>query len=522
MGNRDSRPENSAATPLVELTQQGSVGKAESKLGRPPHSSYQYWRSVEPGTPQEYWIVGDFAKRGTLEIAGAAYHDPLDIEQFEKAKYVGISYQISSLTNIDSVAETFKVVVDLNIMFRINDEDKAPYEEFRNRGSITFQDIVDSAEVSRNSHPPIWEIRNAVSTPEWLHERIAAIMQCYDHRAGEWAWYVQLYAQFRCDCYEEFEMENFPFTRNSLQIQLQAKQSFNEIVLIPYNARSAMPHWMLAYNRDKEREVTEMRIRGNTYKCDKTTGNWEVEQHHVAFIPNNISPPMPSGNKFPTAVITIQCKQNWSFYIWNTVPVVFFLPLLTASAVLETYCELADRMSIVLALLLTMATYKVSISSWIPQKDYMTAMDKYIIVGFLFILLQGLFVCTTSIFLKYLSEEGQDSCGGDSAEAATGAPGYFSVQDDMGQKPWVERPITKKTEEIVVVFLGLVWCIAHLYAMTRLDSFYTDWVDILQKENAGLNQIKDNVAKEADMIMGVKFNTGVLPPPPEDEVQQEG
>merc|ERR1719437_272697 len=94
---------------------------------------------------------------------------------------------------------------------------------------------------------------------------------------------------------------------------------------------------------------------------------------------------MPSGGRYSMMVITLQLKQESTFYVANTLPVIVFLPLLAWSAAQEEVCKLADRMTTILALLLTMATYKISISSWIPQKDYLTFMDYYTIFGFMFI-----------------------------------------------------------------------------------------------------------------------------------------
>merc|ERR1719188_2923111 len=100
------------------------------------------------------------------------------------------------------------------------------------------------------------------------------------------------------------------------------------MLLVPYNSMSAMPHW--AINRDGV--VVPNKPRQNTYKCGRSVGNWDVEQHHVFFVPAANSPPMASGAKYSMAIITVQCGQNSSFFIWNTLPVIIFLPILTATA----------------------------------------------------------------------------------------------------------------------------------------------------------------------------------------------
>merc|ERR1712176_1525395 len=101
---------------------------------------------------------------------------------------------------------------------------------------------------------------------------------------------------------------------------------------------------------------------------------------------------MPSGSKYSQLLICMQCKQQCKFYVFNTGVVIVFFPILALFSVAEDNTEIADRMSIVLTLLLTMATYKIVIADWIPQKDYLTLMDKYILCGFALILLIAIWV----------------------------------------------------------------------------------------------------------------------------------
>lgn len=461
------------------------------------NASFDYWRTTADESPLR--ISGHWDERGTLDFDGAAYHEPGDIEEVEgTTTLVGLSYQIASLTNVNECLETFKVVLDLNVLYKIDDADVPIYKQYQGF-SIKAQQIVDDGRIKVN--PPVWEIRNAAESPQIITERLAGgPMQCYDHRNDRWAWYVSFYTQLRVECYEVFEMQRFPFTRIPLQIQLQSKMADNQVLLVPYNCRSAMPHWQL-FN---DQEVKKMFARGNTYKTDKVTGNWEVETHHVAFVPRCCSPPMPSGNRFSMAIITIQCKQHYKYYIVNTVPVVFFLPVLAATAVFEGPENIADRMSIVLALLLTMATYKVSISTWIPQKDYLTFMDQYIIVGFIFILLVAAFVGTTSLAWMFTDggKGGCRRCDSGTDEVRAAAPG------------WVEN--FEKIEEIAVSILMVVWCTLHVWAGLRLKSFYQPWPEILRKENEDKVQICTDVTQERQEIMDCKMQTNSqVPLPPE-------
>merc|ERR1712217_530912 len=85
--------------------------------------------------------------------------------------------------------------------------------------------------------------------------------------------------------------------------------------------------------------------------------------------------------------------------IYNTTVVIIWLPILSMLCVVEDVSAVADRMSIVLTLLLTMSTYKIVIADWIPQKDYLTLMDKYILCGFALILLIAIWVGVAGVLI---------------------------------------------------------------------------------------------------------------------------
>merc|ERR1712194_771510 len=186
------------------------------------------------------------------------------------------------------------------------------------------------------------------------------------------------------------------------QVIVQCRLAMNQVFLVPANARTTLPHYRWDVNQNK---VMDTFPQGNSLKTDRSIGTWTVINHHLAFIPFADSYPMPSGAFFSTAVVTIQLQQKATFYIWNTVGVIAPLPLLAVGATLQGIGDVADRMSIILALLLTMATYMVSINAWIPQKEYLTWTDKYILSGFFLILFFGTvngIVCTIA---KYINPE---------------------------------------------------------------------------------------------------------------------
>lgn len=439
-------------------------------------------------------VVADWRLRGQLEVPGAAYYSAEDIEKYMDTTFVGLSYQISSISLIDSVSESFRVVLDLNMMYKIDEGDREAYENWKKKGSVSFQEINDATEEGWKVKvkPVVYEIRNAVETPEESQGRIINIQQCYDHRFKKWEWYVSLYLQIRCQCYEEFEMGRFPFARNSLQVFIQCCQSMSQVMLVPFNSRSALPHFF--YNA-KDDKVQECFKRGNCLKTDKNSGNWLMEQHHAFFVPNHLLPPMPSGNKFSTCIICVQCKQSASFFIYNTVIVVLCLPLLSTLCMVVDVLDVADRMSIVLTLLLTMSTYKIVIADWIPQKDYLTIMDWYILVGFVLILFIALWVMLSAAVFQIPYLEG--------------------LQDLIAA---VEVPF--------MISIWVLWILGHVIMIGpeywSKESWYKDWTDLLGDENDRLQDIANEVQAERDKVKKVQLICCPKPHLPKRKTAAEG
>lgn len=509
---------------------------------RPRHESAAYGASIESGPP----VIDKFENRGKPwrnangefeTVHGVAYHEPEDIEDHPNSTFVGFGYQISNLFNIDAVAETFGCVLDLSMMYKIDDEDYGKYKEYWEAGALKFQDIVDDQSVIVK--PPVIEIRNAVEAPNWVNERVSFIGQMFDHRwrpkasdyqdgtipeedknkKGRWSWYVALYAQVRVICYEEFEFQRFPFSQNHLQIHFQSKLALDRLMFVPYCARSCMPHYSLFGGK-----VVDALSRGNLYKCDSSVGNWVVQNHHLAIVPKSILTPMGSGAKFSTAIVVIELQQTATFYLWNIVPLVFFLPILSATAALEDLGAIADRMSIVLLLLLTLATYKITMESWVPQKDYLTKMDIYVLLGFGMILLIGCVVGTTSGIDNFQYTLMRDELRRQANASLTDSSmlDFFSFtiddsNDAGGNESSPEAPTLSERldalDNTICMILVAVWVIFHIGIFLSQSYWFNGWDVISTSETKKLKEVADFVIEEKE-AMDCDFHEHAKPPKP--------
>jgi len=407
-----------------------------------------------------------FENRGSLTTQGGCYYSDTEVEHFSKktrSTLMGVSYCITNLHDVNVAAETFRAVLNLNFRYRIPECDHQHYEKYKKQGTIeNIQQLVDDGNLKVK--PPILEVMNSLNS-EFRLWRISGLDRCSDPREGEWGWYVTFYCQLTTECRDDFEMERFPFTRQSVQIHIQAKQDTHQLLFVPFQERCGQPAWKLVKRDDKSEKAEKADRRFNSMTSARELGSWQVENHHVAFPPEDWRFTLPSGRQYSKFIITIQLKQKTGFFLWNTVPIVFCLPLLAGLAFLEESKSVADRSSIVLALLLTMATYKVSITSWMPAKDYLTWLDMYILTGFGLLLAIGFLV---------------------------GVSGFFQTS------PMVEA------ERYITCGLIAVWICCHLAVLCRwalgdklpLVSIYPTWAAVLQSENVKWKHMVDLIQQE--------------------------
>ncbi|CAD7937950.1 unnamed protein product [Amoebophrya sp. A25] len=133
-----------------------------------------------------------------------------------------------------------------------------------------------------------------------------------------------------------------------------------------------------------------MKFRPSVFKGrSRVTESWIVRGHYAEFYPLSWLAAMPSGAKYSRFHIVLQAECIPNFYVSNVHAILFLLVCLAFSAFLIPVTEVSDRMQVILTLVLTLAAYKVSLTAWLPQKPYMTALDLYVLWSFLLTFVQG-------------------------------------------------------------------------------------------------------------------------------------
>eukprot|EP01079_Euglenida_sp_SAG-EU17-18_P003612 gene3612-674_t len=94
------------------------------------------------------------------------------------------------------------------------------------------------------------------------------------------------------------------------------------------------------------------------------------------------------GCRYSSCYVTGQAARRTGFYNWNIFLPLFILNLLSFSYLFVPPADLADRLSILLTLLLTTIAFKLVIAFVLPQIPYLTFLDIYFIAGLSMSLLQ--------------------------------------------------------------------------------------------------------------------------------------
>lgn len=419
-------------------------------------------------------LVHDWDDRVENDKNGAAYYDVElagDLPTWSGA-VVGMAYQIVVIDNIDVSRETFDAVYEVHYIYKISGNDKEKYEQAQGWENFSFQRFFDyrwqgNGRGKGVTKPPILEARNAIGEVQVMSERVHSFHGPDD--SGDFC--VQLYGQYRATCKETMELSMFPFTRQCLQIRLVSKVAFDNMLFVPWNAfQEAMA------------KKFAIEPRSNTLKAEAEVQSWTIEAHHVAFVPKELAPKMPSGKRYPRIYLCTQARLCPQYFLWNVFFIIFLLTSLSASIVAVPQKDAADRMSILLALILSVAAYKSSVAGMLPAKKYLTRLDKYIITAFC-----GLFV--VSVWVAILALASDEDYGG---------------------------PIVPVTTEITVLGCGLViWLACHVYLLCCSDNLYPSWGEVIRDENDQLKSAKDCVekrrmesSKDSSQQEPVRENTG--------------
>ena len=126
---------------------------------------------------------------------------------------------------------------------------------------------------------------------------------------------------------------------------------------------------------------------------------WKLANKVYIFQEKTIAERNEDGIQYASIDITLRIWRSCSFYVYNFALPIFLMVLLSFVSFVMDCSSLSDKLQVDLTLILTLVAFKYATSQYIPQTSYLTYLDKYIIVSFLYLTLvtgQGV-ICSTLI-----------------------------------------------------------------------------------------------------------------------------
>ncbi|KAJ3300125.1 hypothetical protein HDV03_002436, partial [Kappamyces sp. JEL0829] len=84
--------------------------------------------------------------------------------------------------------------------------------------------------------------------------------------------------------------------------------------------------------------------------------------------------------------MSLRCERQFTYFLINVLFVIFSIVLLSPIALTIDADQIADRMGLILTVVLTVVTFKFAINNEIPKTSTVTRLDIYIIISFCILL----------------------------------------------------------------------------------------------------------------------------------------
>lgn len=261
---------------------------------------------------------------------------------------------IYDMIEIDTVNQSFRA--DLYSEIRIRGISKIYDIDFVKRVVIDMYEI--SQKTLRFLH--VREIFGEEKDSEYMTETS-------DYSKGTFDYCFK--RRFQASFTDRAELHDFPFDRQILKIRIQAYQPRNMVYFIP-NAEYPS---IFFYEKFQFHDTYKPVFKDKIYTCTSLSDSKESSAYF----------------EYPICTYTLAFDRKPHYYITNIVaPMATFTLLACLSFAVDedgNSMDIGTRLSFTMTLLLTAVAYKFVVTSALPQISYLTIMDKYVNMCFLFI-----------------------------------------------------------------------------------------------------------------------------------------
>lgn len=299
---------------------------------------------------------------------------------------LSLRVSVRSLLRVDTVGQQFSMRLHMEVWLPI----------WRHPGLA----LLDGTTVSPDTWDPKLECLNAVELNEWTLRSSLIEDQTRSRQHIRYAYDVD--GVFS----ETLELNWFPFDRQQMSVKLRLGRRMREAVLEPLGMRP---------DRDPDRNEAEANLQRFVRGGLLEDNIWTV-LHSESFPDRSvwITRPRPDHaprhrrrserrSLFPQTLegdacavdgsrvdVAVMLRRRSMYYVWNIYLPMFLLTLMTGANVVIPVCEVADRLSVNLTLILTAVAYKFIAAQDLPNVAYLTFIDTHVLV------------CLASLFVSVL------------------------------------------------------------------------------------------------------------------------
>eukprot|EP01084_Bolivina_argentea_P039116 72300_1 len=296
----------------------------------------------------------------------------------DEMKEITIYVWIDRLNNVDVVKQTFDAEFDLILAWAGTKEDIIKYK------------------TNKNDYKPVWlpdyKIKNGDCEQTLIEYRVISESNRTDYYGlrldiNKLNCAVQIRAAYRVkgSFYETYELERFPLDCQDLQFNFELKDPISICVFCPDPPeRAGEDQWM-----DSAGWMTQ---------TSNISGYQTIEKAFFEFYCIDYSIDCgETDNAYSIANLKLKLKRKWGVYFWR-VGMVMMITSLCSILAFALDGGLTDQLGLLFTLLLTVVAFQFVAASYVPNLEYLTFLDWYVCVSFLFIFVVIITVTVVHLF----------------------------------------------------------------------------------------------------------------------------
>eukprot|EP01084_Bolivina_argentea_P172586 298973_1 len=273
-------------------------------------------------------------------------------EQKVDTKDIGVYIWIYTIDNVDVLNQSFEIEMSVIFCWEGNQSDFKEYKLNKKAYDPHY-----------NAYEEFDFVNAKVITNEFLGYNVVCKGELDFHgRKAEKVitpYIITAAYKINAELTEQFELRNFPFDCQDLQITLRGKKTFDQIIC--YSG-------CIGFNKDSNGyEYGGIGIEGCNFTEYDCTGML-VETYLDRY---------ESGAAYSVVNFRIKLARKWEIYFWKIIIFIFIITLSTFLVYSLDSESIADKYSLLLTLLLTGVAFQFVIGAYIPNLPYLTILDQY-------------------------------------------------------------------------------------------------------------------------------------------------